>query len=88
MTNSEPFALGAYFRGWMMADGLANMSSSNDLGRALDEQWRGVAARLFVVFRDYQKQVGVTDDQLIVAGKGKAETKERIAFWSRQPRPF
>lgn len=56
-------------------------------GRDADA-WKRVAAALFSTFRDYQHQPGITDDQLIAAGKGSSDTKARIELWSRQPRPF
>jgi hypothetical protein len=88
MTGYEAFSLGAFFYGWMLADRLAFAPAQNNVGQTINENWRRAAAPLFVTFRDLQRRLGVTDDQLITAGRGQANTKERIAYWSQQPRPF
>jgi hypothetical protein len=84
MAGFEPFSLGAYYMGWFLADGFA---FNDKLGSALSAQWRRVAADLFASYRDYQNRLGLTNDQLITAGKftvqGAANAKTRIEFWSR-----
>jgi len=69
-TTYEPFNLGLNFRGWVLADAHAfpEKPRDSDIGRTVANDWRRAAAPLFVVFRDYQKRLGVTDDQLITAG--------------------
>jgi hypothetical protein len=89
MTSYEPFALGLKFGAWLTLDIWAYPKPGSKL--APNQQAQQVAAVMFMSFRDYQRRLGITDDQLIAAaaeGSNLNAVKARLVFWARQPPPF
>jgi hypothetical protein len=89
MGNYEPFALGLNFTSWKFLDIWA-FPRPGTPALEISEEARQMATPFFVAFRDYQRRLGVSDDQLISAegtGANGNSIKARIEFWTRQPRP-
>jgi hypothetical protein len=87
-TNSDPFTVGLYFHAWEMMDiaGYPDKPLTFDLAKARYADAQQEAAGLFKVWTHYEKQLGVTDDQIISAiGIKGDKLKDRIAFWTSRP---
>jgi hypothetical protein len=91
MTAFEPFLLGLYFRSWLVMDVAAYPSKAPDdaIGERLETSARRDASEFYAAFRGYQKQLGVTDEQLIQAtksaGGSTASNQARLDFWASLP---
>jgi hypothetical protein len=88
VVDSKPFDVGLYFAAWLSMDIIGSMPASNDFARHLGEAGHSEAASMYIIYRDFQRKLGVTDDDVITASwKNKDAVEARLAVWANQPSP-
>jgi hypothetical protein len=88
--NYKPFALGLRFEAWFWEDIHVTMTTKlhDKYTRLLANESKKFAPLDWEIVRSYQRDLGVTDDQLLqiaeIPTAGIKETKDRFAYWDAQ----
>jgi hypothetical protein len=90
VVDYQPFDLGLFFAAWINMDVVAYPTNpiQNAYAQERYASARREAEAMYKIFRDHQKKVGVTDEQIVSAsGMKKDHLIARLAFWTSQPKP-
>ena len=88
-SDAVAFAFGVYVGGWLVSDTAlqsAEKLTDNPLAVQRAKQLRGIVGGQYAVLRDYQKKLGLTDEQVFSATRQTGDKfKARLAYWATQP---